>query len=93
MRVAHAAVDVLQCLSGVGDGQVSVHHKPQATGSLVVVETVLAGLEGHEALFPEDRQAAKDHRLAGREAETGRQADRQRQAETGRQAGRDRAGL
>ena len=62
MCVSYVAVDVLQCLSGVGHRQVCVHDKLQSTGSLVVMKTVLAGLKGQEAVLPEDTQAAKDHR-------------------------------
>lgn len=62
--LSYIAIDVLQRLSGVGHREVSVHNKPQSTGSLVVMEAVLACLKGQEAILPEDRQAAKDHRQA-----------------------------
>ncbi len=68
--VSYVAIYVLQRLSGIGHRQVGVHDEPQSTWSLVVVKTILAGLKGQKALLPEERQAAKDHRQAGRK--TGR---------------------
>lgn len=62
LHASHIAVDLLQRLSGVGHRQVSVHDKPQPTGSLVVMEAVLACLKGQEAVLPAVRQAAKDNR-------------------------------
>lgn len=53
--MSYVAVNVLQRLSGVGHRQVSVHDELQPAGSLVVVETVLTGLEGQETVLPEDR--------------------------------------
>ena len=75
--MSYVAVYVLQSLSGVADGQVCVQDKLQSTGSLIVMKTILAGLKGQEAVLPEDRQAAKDHRQ-----ETGRWTDRQTDRET-----------
>lgn len=62
LHASHIAVDLLQRLSGVGHREVSVHDKPQPTGSLVVMEAVLACLKGQEAVLPAVRQAAKDNR-------------------------------
>lgn len=62
LHMSHIAVDLLQRLSGVGHREVSVHDEPQPTGSLVVMETVLACLKGQEAVLPAVEQVAKDSR-------------------------------
>lgn len=59
---SYIAVDLLQRLSGVGHREVSVHDKPQPTRGLVVVEAILAGLKGQEAVLPEVGKAAKVNR-------------------------------
>ena len=79
--MSYVAVYVLQSLSGVADGQVCVQDKLQSTGSLIVMKTILAGLKGQEAVLPEDRQAAKDHRQEG-DRQTDRQTERQRDRQT-----------
>lgn len=60
-HTSYIAVDLLQRLSGVGHREVSVNNESQPTGSLVVVEAILACLKGQEAVFSEVRQAAKDN--------------------------------
>lgn len=54
--VSHVAVYVLQSVSGVGHRQICVQDEAQAAGRLVVMEAVLAGLKGQEALLPAERQ-------------------------------------
>lgn len=60
--MSYVAVYVLEGVSSVGHGQVSVEDKLQPARSLVIVKTILAGLKGKEAVFPDEGWAAKDNR-------------------------------
>lgn len=62
LRVSYVAVYVLQCVSGIGHRQVSVQYKLQSTRSLIIMKAIFAGLEGEEAIFPDERRAAKEHK-------------------------------
>ena len=76
--VSHVAVYVLQSVSGVGHGQICVQDEAQAAGRLVVMEAVLAGLKGQEALLPAERQQFRTaDRYKQIDRQRGRQADRQ----------------
>lgn len=70
--MSYVTVDVLQCFSGIGHGQVCVHDKLQSTWSLVVMKTIFAGVKGQEAVLPEGAGAAKDNSDRGGDTETDR---------------------